>query len=204
MTAPARRLADPPPSLHERAAEDLRFIRGAMERSASFTAIPGFGGMVMGVIALGAAAAARGFDPDSGDAWLAIWVGAAVVAATVGVVSMQRKAHREGLSLLQGPGRRFLLGLCPSVLAGALLTAAMARSGQHDLLPATWLLLYGAGVVAAGAYSHHVVPLTGAAFLLAGAAALAAPPTWGDALMAGGFGGIHLASGFVVWRRYGG
>jgi hypothetical protein len=46
--------------------------------------------------------------------------------------------------------------------------------------------------------------LTGAAFLLAGAAALAAPPGWGDALMAGGFGGIHLASGFVVWRRHGG
>jgi len=97
VTAPARRLADPPPSLHERAAEDLRFIRGAMERSASFTAIPGFGGMVMGVIALGAAAAARTLDSSGGDAWLAVWVGAAVVAATVGVVSMQRKAHREGL-----------------------------------------------------------------------------------------------------------
>ena len=203
MPAPARRLADPPPSLHERAAEDLRFIRGAMERSASFTAVPGFGGMLMGVVALLAAVAARACDP-AGDAWLAVWVGAAVVAAAVGIVSMQHKAAREGLSLLQGPGRRFLLGLCPSILAGALLTAAQARSGQHDLLPATWLLLYGAGVVAAGAYSHHVVPLTGAAFLLAGAAALAAPPAWGDTLMAGGFGGIHLASGFVVWRRYGG
>ena len=204
MTAPAPRLADPPPSLHERAAEDLRFIRGAMERSASFTAVPGLGGMAMGAVALAAAAAARASDPAGGEAWLAVWVGAAVVAAAVGVVAMQRKAARQGLSLLQGPGRRFLLGLCPSILAGALLTAALARSGQHDLLPATWLLLYGAGVVAAGAYSHHVVPLTGAAFLLAGAAALAAPPAWGDALMAAGFGGIHLVSGFVVWRRHGG
>lgn len=204
VPAPAHRLADPPPSLHERAAEDLRFIRGAMERSASFTAVPGIGGMLMGVVALAAAVAARTFDPAGGEPWLAIWVGAAVVAAAVGVVTMQRKAARDGLSLLQGPGRRFLLGLCPSILAGALLTAALARSGQHELLPATWLLLYGAGVVAAGAYSHHIVPLTGAAFLLAGAAALAAPPAWGDALMAGGFGGIHLASGFVVWRRYGG
>lgn len=201
---PARQLADPPPSLHERAAEDLRFIRGAMERSASFTAVPGLGGMLMGLIALTAAAAARGLAPPVGEAWLAIWLGAAALAAVVGGVSMQRKAAREGASLLQGPGRRFLLGLCPSILAGALLTAALARSGQHALLPATWLLLYGAGVVAAGAFSHLVVPLTGAAFLLVGAAALAAPAAWGDALMAAGFGGIHLVSGFVVWRRHGG
>jgi len=204
VTEPARRLADLPPSLPERAAEDLRFIRGAMERSASFTAVPGLGGMLMGVVALAAAPVARTLDPGRGAAWLAVWVGAAAVAAVVGLASLRRKAAREGLSLLQGPGRRFLLGLCPSLLAGALLTAALAHSAQHDLLPATWLLLYGAGVVAAGAYSHLVVPLTGAAFLLAGAAALVAPPAWGDALMAGGFGGIHLGSGFIVWRRHGG
>lgn len=204
MPAPARRLADPPPSLHERAAEDLRFIRGAMERSASFTAIPGLGGMAMGAVALVAAVAARTIEPADGEARLTVWLGAAVVAAAIGVVSMQRKAAREGLSLLQGPGRRFLLGLCPSLLAGALLTAALARAGQYDLLPAAWLLLYGAGVIAAGACSHQVVPLTGAAFLLAGAAALAAPPAWGNAFLAAGFGGIHLVSGFIVWRRHGG
>jgi hypothetical protein len=204
VPTPARRLADPPQSLHERAAADLRFIRGAMERSASFTAVPGLGGMAMGAVALAAVAATRAFEPAEREARLAVWVGAAVVAAAIGAVSMQRKAAREGLSLLQGPGRRFLLGLCPALLAGALLTAALARAGQHELLPATWLLLYGAGVVAAGAFSNYVVPLTGAAFLAAGAAALAAPLAWGDAFMAGGFGGIHLVSGFVVWRRHGG
>ena len=203
MGLPVRHLADPPPSLHERAAADLRFIRGAMERSASFTAIPGLGGMAMGAVALFAAAAARTIEPADPTARLAVWVGAAVVAVTIGIVSMRRKAAREGLSLLQGPGRRFLLGLCPSLVAGALLTVALARAGQHELFPATWLLLYGAGVVAAGAFSPLVVPLTGAAFLLAGAAALAAP-AWGDVLMAAGFGGIHLVSGFVVWRRHGG
>lgn len=204
MPQPARRLPDSPPSLHERAAADLRFIRGAMERSASFTAIPGLGGMAMGVVALATAGSVWAMEPAGAEARLAVWVGTAVVAAAIGVVSMQRKAAREGFSLVHGPGRRFLLGLCPSLLAGALLTAALARAGQHELLPATWLLLYGAGVVAAGVLSHHIVPLTGAAFLAAGAVALAAPSGWGDALMALGFGGIHLASGFVVWRRHGG
>jgi hypothetical protein len=184
MNGPARRL-DPPPSVHDRAAADLCFIRGAMERSVSFSAVSGLGGMAMGGVALVTASLAWGIG--TGAARLSLWIGAAVLAAAIGVASMQRKAAREGLSLGHGPGRRFLLGLCPALLAGAL-----------------WLLLYGAGVIAAGAFSHHIVPLTGAAFLLVGAVALAAPPAWGDALMAAGFGGIHLASGFVVWRRHGG
>lgn len=207
MTSPLRRLApDGPPSLHERAAADLRFIRGAMERSGSFTAVPGRGGVAMGAVALGAAAASHALaSSGSGpDVRLAVWVGAAVVAAAVGGLAMRRKAAAEGASLLQGPGRRFLLCLGPAMLAGALVTTALVRAGQHDLLPAVWLLLYGAGVVAAGAQSVAIVPATGAAFLALGALAVAAPPAWGDAIMAAGFGGVHIVSGLLVARRHGG
>jgi hypothetical protein len=177
-----------------------------MERSGSFTALPGRGGMAMGALALAAASVDRwlalaGRGPD---ARLAVWIATAAAAGAVGLVTMQRKAAREGASLLRGPGRRFLFCLGPSLLAGALLTAALARAGQHELLPAAWLLLYGSGVVAAGAFSIRLVPAIGAAFLALGAVALAASPSWGDALMAAGFGGIHLASGFVVARRHGG
>lgn len=200
--SPAPRLTGPPPSLHDQAAADLRYIRGAMERSVSFSAIPGLGGMGMGALALAAVPAARALP--RGDARLALWLGVAVLAAGLGLLAIRRKAAREGLALLHGPGRRFLLGLCPALLAGALLTAALARAGEYELLPATWLLLYGAGVVAAGTFSCRVVPLTGAAFLVLGALALAAPPAWGEALFVAGFGGVHLAAGFVVWRWYGG
>ncbi len=201
MTAPLRRVP-PAPSLHERAAADLQFIRGTMERSGSFTAVPGWGGMAMGVVALGAAASAQ--LAAGREAWFAIWAGAALVAITVGVLTMRRKAAREGVALLAGPGRRFLLCLGPALLAGALLTAGLARAGQFDLLPAAWLCCYGAGVVSAGAFSTPIVPATGVAFLVLGALALAAPPAWGDALMAVGFGGVHLVSGFLVARRHGG
>ena len=191
-----------PASLGARAEADLRFIRGAMERSGSFTAVPGRGGMAMGVVALAAAGAARLVDGP--EAWVALWVVAAAVAIGVGVLAMRRKAAREGLALLAGPGRRFLLCLCPSLVVGALLTAALARAGAVELLPGAWLLCYGAGVVAAGALSPPIVPVTGAAFLVLGATALIAPPSWGDALLAAGFGGIHLVSGLVVARRHGG
>src|SRR5262245_11863833 len=200
MPAPLRRLPSPT-SLSERAAADLEFIRGAMERSGSFTAVPGRGGMAMGAVALAAAVAARLVAPlpDGRPVWLAVWIAAAVAGVT-----MRAKAARAGLSLLAGPGRRFLMCLGPSLLAGALLTAGLARAGASELLPAAWLLCYGAGVVAAGAFSVPIVPATGAAFLGLGALALGAPPSWGDALMALGFGGVHLVSGFLVARRHGG
>jgi hypothetical protein len=158
--------------------------------------------MAMGLVAL-AAASAGPFAPHA-DAWVALWAATALVAMTIGAVSMRRKAAREGIALLSGPGRRFLLCLCPSLVAGALLTAALARAGEIELLPGAWLLCYGAGVVAAGALSPPIVPITGAAFLALGATALVAPPAWGDAFMAIGFGGAHLVSGFVVARRHGG
>lgn len=201
MPRPLRSLG-PATSLGGRAEADLHFIRGAMERSGSFTALPGRGGMAMGVVAL----AAAGIAPFVGgpDAWVALWAATALVAIAIGALSMRRKAAREGIALLAGPGRRFLLCLCPSLVAGALLTAALARAGQAELLPGAWLLCYGAGVVAAGALSPPVVPITGAAFLVLGATALVAPPAWGDALMAAGFGGAHLVAGSIVARRHGG
>jgi len=44
----------------------------------------------------------------------------------------------------------------------------------------------------------------GVLFMTVGMAALLAPPSWGDAFMAAGFGGLHLGFGFVIWRRHGG
>jgi len=193
---------EPAPSLPERAAADLRYIRGAMERSGSFTAVPGRGGMGMGLVALVAAALAR---PDAGaQAWLTLWGSAALLAVGIGALSLHAKATREGVALLAGPGRRFLLCLGPSLLVGALLTFGLARLGAFELLPAAWLLCYGAGVVSAGANSIPIVPATGVAFLVCGTLALLVPAGWGDALMALGFGGIHLVSGFLVARRHGG
>lgn len=189
-------------SMPDRAEADLRFIRGAMERSGSFTAVPGVGGIVMGAVALAAAAFAA---PVSGTReWLVIWVATACVAMAVGVVAMRRKAARQGVALLQGPGRRFLLCLCPALFAGAVLTSAILKIDRADLLPTAWLLCYGAGVTAAGAFSTRIVPLTGAAFMGLGAIAAIAPSAWGDLLMAVGFGGVHVASGIVVARRHGG
>ena len=69
-------MPEPQPRLiSHRAADDLTYIRSAMERSSAFTAVPGAGGVVTGVIGLIAAVA--GARQPTGERWLATWLGAA-------------------------------------------------------------------------------------------------------------------------------
>jgi hypothetical protein len=180
--------------------DDLSFIRATMERATAFTAVPGWGGVVMGLTALGAAALAAQRGPGG---WLAVWAVELVVAVAIGASAMALKARRAGGAVLSRPARQFLFGFIPPLLAGALLTGALVRADLHPLLPGTWLLLYGAGVMTGGAYSVRIVPAMGLAFVALGAIGLFRPG-WGDALLAAGFGGLHVVFGLVIARRYGG
>lgn len=205
MNLPARKLGAPerePVALRDRAIDNLRFIRETMERSASFTHVSGIGGLAMGAIALSAAWFASG--TESALTWLGIWVGAAVLSFSVAILAMARKSRLEGVPLLTGPARRFAWSVTPPLAAGGALTVALAQAGLTELLPGTWLLLYGTSVVTGGSHSVRPVPLMGAAFMLLGAAALLSPAGWGDAYMAAGFGGLHIVFGTVIWRKHGG
>jgi hypothetical protein len=203
MTAPSRRVrASEPVSLHERAMDDLRFIRQTMERAGSFTAVPGWGGVLLGVTALVAALVASR-QPGT-ERWLAVWITAAVVSVGIAGWAVAAKAKRAGLPLRSGPGRKFFLSFLPPVAAGVVLTFALTAAGAEEMIPALWLLLYGAGVVTAGTFSVRVVPVMGVCFMLMGAAALLTPPEWGDAFMAAGFGGLHIVFGLIIARRFGG
>ena len=59
-------------------------------------------------------------------------------------------------------------------------------------------------MISAGTFSVRVVPLMGIGFMALGAIALATPAAWGDAWLAAGFGGLHVAFGLVIARRHGG
>lgn len=205
MTLPARKLRETsrePVALHDRAMDNLRYIRETMERSQSFTAVSGRGGTVMGLVALVAAVAAVGTAGST--AWVLIWMGAAVLSLGVALFSMAWKARAAGSALLAGAGRKFAWSVTPPLLVGGLLTVALARAGLTQLLPGSWLLLYGTGVVTGGAFSVRVVPVMGLTFMALGAVALFCPATWGDAFMALGFGGLHILFGIIIWRKHGG
>ena len=197
-----RRLKTESHSLHDRAMENLRFIRETMERAGSFTAVSGWGQVSIGVTALLAAWIAAG--RTSADSWLAVWCVEAVIALGVGGWTVARKAYSAGLPLLSGPGRKVALSLAPPLVAGAMLTAVLFEAGVLGPLVGMWMLLYGTGVVAAGAYSVRIVPVMGLSFMVLGMFALLAPVGWGNALMAFGFGGFHIFYGILIAWRYGG
>jgi len=204
MNMPAKKLRDPdgaPVALHDRAMDNLRYIRETMQRSASFTHVSGIGGVLMGLIALSAAwIASRSASPAI---WVTIWLGAAVTSLTVATLLMARKSRAAGEGLLTGPGRKFAWNLIPPLAVGAVLTVVFVRGALIEQLPGVWLLLYGTGVVTGGSYSVRPVPIMGALFMTLGTAAFFTP-AWGNAFMAAGFGGLHILFGIVIWRKHGG
>lgn len=191
---------DPPPTFGDRAVSDLSYIRSTLERSGRFTAVPGWGGVLMGAIALLAA----GLSPLAGGGWPWVWLGAAALAFPSGGWLLLRKARQQGLSLFRGRGPRFLLGLCPPLIAGIVLTPLLWRAGLSGLLPTTWLLLYGTAIMTGGASSIPIVPISGACFMVLGIVAALAPASWGIPLLAAGFGGLHIGFGSWVGVRHGG
>jgi hypothetical protein len=189
------------PGLHDRALDNLRFIRETMEKASSFTAVPGWGGVGMGVTALAASMVA---SRQTGDAWLGVWLVAALVAVGIGAWATERKARRNGVALFRGPGRKFALSLLPPLLAGALLTGPLYQAGLLTVLPPLWLLCYGTAVVTGGAFSVPIVPVMGASLMMLGTVALFCPASWGNWFMAAGFGGLHILFGILIARRHGG
>jgi hypothetical protein len=196
-----REPAEPTP-LHDHALESVRVIRDAMERAGSFTAVPGYGMIAIGLTALVAAAIAAA--TETGDGWLATWIVEGCGAAAIAVFTIVRKARRLAVPLASGPARKFALAFLPSLVAAAVLTFALVAHGLGSLLPGAWLLLYGTAVTAAGALSVRIVPVMGVLFVALGVAGLMVAPGYGNALMAAGFGGLHVVFGVVIARNHGG
>lgn len=196
----------------ERALDDLQFIRDTMERSTQVTSVSGIGLIAMGLTAT-AGAYVAGLR-DGSEWWIGVWFFIAIVGCTIGFTSMWYKADRTNGSIFTETGKRFALSLAPPIVAGCLLTQLLYMNQRFDLMPVTWLLLYGAGVTTGGAFSIRLIPMMGVLFMALGAFAIFLPnltfaPVLGsvrgyDLLLAAGFGGLHIAFGAVIAKRHGG
>ncbi len=191
-----------PPTLHGRAMDNLAFIRETMERVSSFTAIPGYGGALMGATAIGAAVIAHNQPSIRG--WLITWLLEACLAFVIGIFAMWQKAKNSGASLNSAPARKFAYGFAPPIMAGVILTALLYFKGLFAFMPTVWLTLYGTAVVTGGAYSVRIVPIVGWIFVGLGLVSVFLPTSYGNFIMAIGFGALHVVFGLIVARRYGG
>jgi hypothetical protein len=204
MAATPQRRALPtrPTPIDAGAVENLRYIRNTIEAAGTFTTVPGKGCIAMGITAL--AAAALESVPDLASSWLQIWVGAAIMAAAAALFFMEEKAKAQGLSLRSAVARRFFMTLVPAFVAGGVLTAALVDDVARSSITGLWLLLYGSGLAACGVFAIPAVLVAGLAFMAFGTVALGLPAAWSPAILALGFGGLHIALGVIILRDHGG
>jgi hypothetical protein len=190
---------NPPVPIESRALGTLSYIRASIDAAGSL-AVPGAAGIVMGTI--GTTAAVLTSLPAFRSHWIEIWMIAAVAGFVLGAILVIRQATRRGALLLSSPIRKFLLCLCPALLAGAVLTFTLWRVGMERLIPGTWLLLYGCAVISAStvtsALNLRLIGSMGGIFAALGLIALGAPPASHTLILGSGFGVLHLIFGILI------
>ena len=192
----------PTPTQEERqqAQEALAYIRQTMESASTFTALSGWGLVVVGLVGLVAAWLARSSgSPES----LKVWLPAAVIGVLCAGVANGLKAKGLEEPLWWGSFRKVAWVMAPALAAGALLTWALVNAGTRHLMPGMWLALYGAGVTAGGTFSIRAVRWMGLALLVLGALAFLMPEQ-SIVFLALGFGVLHILFGFYIVRKHGG
>jgi len=191
-----------PAALHSRAIADLKFIRDTMASAATYTAFSGWGLLVVGLGALVTGLLAARESTRTGE--LTVWLIDGGISLVAGAAASILKARRADQPLFAGPIRKFSLSFAPTILVGAIVSFAMLHTSAEGFLPALWLLLYGAGLVAAGTQSIWIIPTMGACFFSLGLLALFGPAGWSNLLLTAGFSGLNAAFGIVIARRHGG
>ena len=191
-----------PPSLGDRAFDNLQFIRETMERSTHFTAVPGYGGILMGATAIGAAFVANAQVYLRN--WLIVWAVEAVLAFFIGLLAMWQKSKSANVSLTSAPARKFAMSFLPPLVVGVVITLGLWRFEHFEVMIPVWLLCYGAAVVCGGAFSVKAVPVMGWCFIALGTLAFFIPAGYGNSMMALSFGVLHVVFGFIIARKYGG
>ncbi|MFM9904840.1 MAG: hypothetical protein ACKVQJ_09745 [Pyrinomonadaceae bacterium] len=189
-------------NISDRAIDNLEFIRETMERSTSFTAVPGYGGILMGVTAVVAAYIA-GMQVLLRDS-LVTWLVEACLAFAIGLLAMWQKSKIGGQSLVSAPAKKFAMSFAPPLTVGFVITLGLLLNQQYYIMAPVCMLCYGAAVVCGGAFSVRIVPVMGWCFMAIGAAAFALPSNYGNLMMAASFGLLHIVFGAIIARKYGG
>lgn len=193
---------DEPINIGDRAIDNVKFIREMMERSASFTAVPGYGGILMGVTAVAAAYIANTqiYLRDS----LMTWLIEAFLAFAIGLLAMWQKSKIAGQSLFSTPARKFAYGFIPPLVVGVVIVLGLWRYEYYYVMAPVCMLCYGAAVACGGAFSARVVPVMGWCFIVLGAIAFLLPTNFGNLMMGASFGLLHIIFGAIIARKYGG
>jgi len=190
------------------ATEHLQVIRTLMERSAVYRRALAPIMSYTGAVGLAAGIAGRVFQIEEPRAFASFWIGVAVLALSGAFLLVRRQALKDSEPFWSPPTRRVAQALAPPLFVGALAAAAAIAGLWPDAanwLPPLWMLLYGCALSAAGFFMQRGIKLLGWGFILLGSTLAAEavlspepvfPAHW---IMAGAFGGLHLAYGVYLY-----
>ncbi len=181
------------------AADDLRTIRGLMDRARLFRHLPPTVPLLAGCLAIGVAVWSHLMLSEVGVdramprlAW--IWGSLFAVCLAFQLALGYRESLRDGSPFWSSLSTQIAHALWPPLLSAMVLTVVLARRGAGDLIPPLWMLCYGIGGVASGTFARPAVRTLGVSFIVAGIATLLF--TVPSALALGvTFGGFHVVYG---------
>ena len=167
---------------HE-AERDLQVIRTLMERGTRYTTLTASSGITAGLIAL-VGCAVQWLNPLGLEyRWnfVGTWSLVFIAAALANLYFTAQLARRNGEPTWSRPARTVVCALIPAFVAGVVLSTTLFRIGRIDLLPGTWMLLYGCGALAMSYFTPVVIRVLGIGFMAVGsvanvAASLPNPP----------------------------
>lgn len=197
---------------------DLAEIRSMMERSSRFISLSGLTGVVTGIYALAGAAVAwylmrqEGVQLEHGLArgvvgatlslqLLLVGLVVLLLALVTGIWLTIRKSRKTGQSIWDKTAQKLLVSmLIPLVTGGILCLIFMARGFVSVVAPLT-LIFYGLALVNGSKYTLSDIHTLG--MLQIGLGLLAAVFLgYGLLFWAIGFGVLHIAYGFLMYRKY--
>lgn len=206
----------------ERPLEELRHIRGLMDRSTRFLSLSGLSGIWAGVVALGGAALAQHhlrsmLDPapdvltygtgrghTAADGLLLTLIADAVVVLAVALLGAVwftwRRGRNTGQPLWSPSARRLMMQLLVPLATGGIFCLALFHYGLPGLVAPATLVFYGLALFNASKFTLDEIRWLGLSELALGIAAL----FWLEAglmFWALGFGALHIVYGSLMWAR---
>ena len=197
------------------ALNDLRDIRGIMERSTRFLSLSGWSGIWAGCTALLSACLVWKLDLVYyfHREVLPLGISSTVVhlfllgLVTFGVAFAGafyftwRKAHAAGQRVWTPSSRALMRQVAVPMLAGGAFCLACLYYGYPIFITPSCLIFYGLALVSGSKYTLGEIRWLGYLEVLLGGIALFVP-NYGLGFMAAGFGLLHILYGIIMWNKY--
>lgn len=197
---------------------DLAEIRSMMERSSRFISLSGLTGVMAGLYALIGAGVAwyllnrEGVRLDDGllrraaseslrFELLLVGLGVLVLALVTGLWLTIRKSRKTGQSIWDKTARLLFFSLLIPLATGGILCLIFMARGYVSVIAPLTLIFYGLALVNGSKYTLNDIRTLG--LLQIGLGLLAAVFLgYGLLFWALGFGVLHIAYGFMMYRKY--